>query len=144
MQLQWHRKEVPPMVTRPSDNTALGASTRWLGQAKCGWLLPEFFTIWPFFWKFLSNRPLAEIIPEMAPWLGARVTGAELGATVTGAEVLGTGKWRARGSAPEWMAPRHLHLTQHALLLRAFFLLFLLRLGCFFSPPHPTSQSPAT
>jgi len=37
----------------------------------------------------------------MDPWLGARVTGAELGATVTGAEVLGTGKWPARGSAPE-------------------------------------------
>ena len=46
----------------------------------------------------------------MDPWLGARVTGAELGATVTGAEldatvtgaeVLGTRKWPARGSAPE-------------------------------------------
>ena len=37
----------------------------------------------------------------MNPWFGARVTGAELGATVTGAEVLGTGKWPARGSAPE-------------------------------------------
>ena len=41
----------------------------------------------------------------MDPWLGARVTGAELGATVTGAEVLGTGKWPARGSAPELLAP---------------------------------------
>ena len=61
----------------------------------------EFFTIWPFFRKFLSNRPLAERIPEMDPWLGARVTGAELGATVTGAELLDTGKWPARGSAPE-------------------------------------------
>ena len=37
----------------------------------------------------------------MDPWLSARVTGAELGATVTGVEVLGTGKWPARGSAPE-------------------------------------------
>jgi len=71
---------------------------------------PELFTIWPFFRKFLSNRLLAETIPEMDPWLGARVTGAELGATVTGAEldatvtgaeVLGTRKWPARGSAPE-------------------------------------------
>jgi len=53
------------------------------------------------FRKFLSNRPLAERIPEIDLWLGARVTGAELGATVTGAEVLGTGKWPARGSAPE-------------------------------------------
>ena len=33
----------------------------------------------------------------MDPWLGARVTGAELGATVTGAELLGTGQWPARG-----------------------------------------------
>jgi len=61
----------------------------------------EFFTIWSFFRKFLSNRPLAERIPEMDPWLGARVTGAELGATVNGAEVMGMGKWPARGSAPE-------------------------------------------
>ena len=37
----------------------------------------------------------------MDPWLGAKVTGAELGATVTGAEVVGMGKWPARGSAPE-------------------------------------------
>ena len=63
--------------------------------------IPEFFTFWPFFRKFLSNRPLAKRIPEMDPWLGARVSGAELSATVTGAEVLGTGKWPARGSAPE-------------------------------------------
>ena len=67
------------------------------------WVTPttEFFTICPFFRKFLTNRPLAERISEMDPWLGARVTGAELGATVIGAEVLGTGKWPARGSAPE-------------------------------------------
>ena len=65
----------------------------------------EFFTFWPFFRKFLSNRPLAERIPEMDPWLGARVSGAELGATVTGAELLAMGKRPARGSAPERMAP---------------------------------------
>ena len=35
------------------------------------------------FRKLLSNRPLVERIPEIDPWLGA---------TVTGAEVLGTGK----------------------------------------------------
>ena len=58
---------------------------------------PEFFYYWTFFRKFLTNRPLTERISEMDPWLGARVTGAELGATVTGAELLGTGKWPARG-----------------------------------------------
>ena len=71
----------------------------------------EFFTMWPFFRKFLSNRPLAERIPEMDPWLGARVSGAELGATVTGAEVLATGKRPVRGSAPSTLAPSYLHLT---------------------------------
>ena len=54
-----------------------------------------------FFQKFLTNKPPAKRFPEMDPWLGARVTGAELGATVTGAEVLDTGKWSTRGSAPE-------------------------------------------
>ena len=58
---------------------------------------PEFFTFWPFFRKFLSNRPLAERIPEMDPWLGARVSGAELGATVTGAELLATGQTACKG-----------------------------------------------
>ena len=67
--------------------------------------IAEFFTIWSFFRKFLSNRPLAERIPEMNPWLGARVSGAELGATVTGAELLATGKRPARGSAPSTLAP---------------------------------------
>ena len=71
---------------------------RWVAGA-------EFFTFWPFFRKFLSNRPLAERIPEMDPWLGARVSGAELGATVSGVELLATGKRPARGSAPERMAP---------------------------------------
>ena len=33
----------------------------------------------------------------MDPWLGARVTGAELSTMVTGAELLGMGKWPARG-----------------------------------------------
>jgi len=66
---------------------------------------PNFLLFWPFFRKFLSNRLLAERILEMDPWLGARVSGAELGATVTGAELLATGKRPARGSAPERMAP---------------------------------------
>ena len=46
-----------------------------------------------------------ERISEMDPWLGARVSGAELGATVTGAELLATGKRPARGSASERMTP---------------------------------------
>ena len=58
--------------------------------------------LWARIFYYLALfRPLAETIPEMDPWLGARVTGAELGAMVTGAEVLGMGKWPARGSAPE-------------------------------------------
>ena len=80
------------------------------GSALCSVLAGERapclnFLLLVLFLKFLSNRPLAERIPEMDPWLGARVSGAELGATVTGAEVLGTGKWPARGSAPVTLAP---------------------------------------
>jgi len=76
-----------------------------MSESAASGCLPEFFTFWPFFRKFLSNRPLAERIPEMDPWLGARVSGAELGARVSGAELLATGKRPARGSAPERMAP---------------------------------------
>jgi len=94
-----------PGLQRADAAPELVASTlgpRWLlDRAETS----EFFTFWPFFRKFLSNRPLAERIPEMDPWLGARVSGAELGATVTGAELLATGKRPARGSAPERMAP---------------------------------------
>ena len=44
---------------------------------------------------------MAERIQEMDPWLGARVTGAELGATVTGVELLGTVGDLLGGSALE-------------------------------------------
>ena len=89
-----------PVLEEVADEEAVNFSMEIL----CG--PPEFFTIWPFFRKFLSNRPLAKRIPEMDPWLGARVSGAELGSTVTGAELLATGKRPARGSAaPERMAP---------------------------------------
>ena len=110
---------------------------------------PEFFTFSPFFRKFFSNRSLAERIPEMDSWLGARVSGA-------GAELLATGKRPARGSAPERMAPSsapermapssapftlapsYLHLTPAQPSSPS--VLPLLSPRIFFSPLHPSSR----
>ena len=90
---------------------------------------------------------MAERIPEMDPWLGARVSGAELGATVTGAELLATGKRPARGSAPERMAPSSAPLTMAPSYLHltpaqpsSLSVLPLLSPRVFFSPLHPTSR----
>ena len=83
------------------------------------------------FRKFLTNRPLAERIPEMDPWLGARVTGAEL---------LGTGKWPARGlgarvngAEPPAFNPAHPSSPSVLPLLSPPSRVFL-------SPLHPTSR----
>ena len=74
----------------------------------------------------------------MDPWLGARVSGAELGATVTGAELLATGKRPARGSALSTLAPSYLHLTPAQ--PSSLSVLPLLSPRVFFSPLHPTSR----
>ena len=83
----------------------------------------------------------------MDPWLGARVSGAELGATVSGAELLATGKRPARGSAPERMAPSSAPLTLAPSYLHltpaqpsSLSVLPLLSPRVFFSPLHPTSR----
>ena len=58
---------------------------------------PEFFIIWSFFLKFLTNIPLAERIQKMDPSLGA----IDAGASVSGAELLGTVDDLPGGSEPE-------------------------------------------